>query len=85
MIHSAVKGSADDSAEGRLIETRSKTTAAMVGLAIMSVANLRSARLPLMPAARAAADAAVSHSSSRRLVMASLTSVNTIACAVSQA
>jgi hypothetical protein len=57
----------------------------MIGLAAIPATNRISARPPAMPAARAAAVAAVSHSRSRRLVIVSRMRVRTMACAVSHA
>jgi hypothetical protein len=57
----------------------------MIGLAIISISNWRSPRRPTRPADRAAVTAAVSHSSSRRLVNISRTSVSTTAWVVCHA
>jgi hypothetical protein len=86
IVHSSTNGSAEDKASRRVVETSSATIPAMIGLAIISATNpSRTRRPPTMPAARAAVAAAVSHSRRRRLVIVSRTSVNAMACAVSQA
>ena len=61
------------------------TAAAVIGLAIISIVKRRRPWLPTNPAARAAVLAAVSHSSSRRLVTTSRTSVSEMAWRASKA
>jgi hypothetical protein len=78
-------GDATGSASRRQTTSASATTPATIGLEIISTKNRRRPRLPTRPDARAAVLAAVSHSSSRRLVTTSRVSVTVIACTASTA
>ena len=83
--HSVRMGAATGRAAGRAPVTMTRTTSAISGLAAISPMNSRMSLRALSPAARAAAAAAVSHSSRRRWVNSRRISVSAMACTISYA